>query len=97
MFDRLIPSSSDESETSRDGSLSTQREIHASVVGFVVGVVVAMLGAWELAGLFVFATLGSKLGSKYLGDIRREPWYALGFFLMGAAITMLSELLAIIS
>lgn len=80
-----IPDSSDESETERDGFLSTRREIHASVIGIVVGIAVAMTGSWELAGLFVFATLGTKLGSLDsvgLLEIRREPWYASGGFLV---------------
>ncbi|MDL0133574.1 hypothetical protein [Halobacterium salinarum] len=82
----ILPSSSNESETERDGFLSTRRELHASVVGLAVGVVTVMTGSWELAGLFVFATLGSKLGSKHLTDIRREPWYALGAFLAAVAV-----------
>jgi hypothetical protein len=83
----LVPRSSDESETARDGFLSTRREIHASVVGLAVGVTVALTGSLELAGLFVFSVLGAKLGSKHLGDLRREPWYALGAFLAGLAGT----------
>jgi hypothetical protein len=90
MLDWLIPSSSDESETRRDGLFSTRREIHASVVGLGVGVVVAVAGVWELGALFVFATLGSKLGSKHLGDIRREPWYALGAFLVPVLARLLT-------
>lgn len=86
----IIPSRSNESETERDGFLSTRRELHATVVGLAVGVVVVMTGSWELAGLFVFATLGSKLGSKHLTDIRREPWYALGAFLAAALLTVLA-------
>lgn len=81
----LIPDSSDESETDRDGFLSTRREIHASVIGLAVGVIVVMTGAWELAALFVFVALGVKLGSLRspgLVEIQREPWYALGWFLL---------------
>lgn len=78
----LIPDSTDESETERDGLLSSLREWHAAIVGLAVGVVVAMTGSWELAALFVFATLGSKLGTRHLEDVRREPWYALGSFLI---------------
>ncbi|WP_459191839.1 hypothetical protein [Halosimplex sp. J119] len=85
----LIPSSTDESETERDGPFSTLREIHAATVGLAVGVVVGLTGHIELAALFVFIALGAKLGSVGpLEDIRREPWYALGLFLVGLAITV---------
>lgn len=80
-----LPGSSDESETARDGFLSTRREIHASVIGLAVGLVVVFSGSWELAALFVFASLGAKLdGLRSAGftEIRREPWYALGAFLL---------------
>lgn len=81
----IIPDSSDESETERDGFLSTRREIHAAAIGLVVGIVVVMTSAWELAALFVFVALGAKLdGLRSAGilEIRREPWYALGAFLV---------------
>ncbi|QLH80969.1 hypothetical protein [Halosimplex pelagicum] len=83
----LIPSSTDESETERDGLFSTLREFHAAIVGLAVGVVVGLTGHYELAALFVFIALGAKFGSvKYLSDVRREPWYALGLFLVGLGI-----------
>jgi len=81
----LIPDSTDESETERDGFLSTRGEIHASAIGLAVGVVVVMTASWELAALFVFVALGAKLGSlrsKGLLEVKREPWYALGAFLV---------------
>ena len=81
----LIPDSSDESETDRDGFLSTRGEIHASVIGLAVGIVVVATGSWKLAALFVSVTLGVKLGSLQsagLSEIRREPWYALSAFLV---------------
>ncbi|WP_436924950.1 hypothetical protein [Halosimplex amylolyticum] len=79
----IIPRSTEESETARDGFLSTLREFHAAIIGLAVGVVVAMTGAWELAALFVFAALGAKLSQvEQLGDVRREPWYALGAMLV---------------
>jgi hypothetical protein len=80
-----LPDASDESETARDGFLSTRREIHASVLGLAVGLVVVFSGSWELAALFVFVALGAKLdGLRSAGilEIRREPWYALGAFLL---------------
>jgi len=91
MFD-LIPDSSDESETERDGFLSTRREIHATAIGLAVGVVVVMTNSWELAALFVFVTLGAKLGSlqsRGLLEVRREPWYALGAFLVPIVVRLL--------
>lgn len=82
----LIPDRRTESETARDGLLSTRREIHASVVGAAVGVVGAASGSVELLALFTLATLGAKLGSRHLGDIRKEPWYALGAMLLGLVV-----------
>ncbi|WP_136689366.1 hypothetical protein [Halorhabdus amylolytica] len=76
-----------EAATESNGFLSTRPEWHATVIGTAVGVVVAMTGSWELAGLFVFAALGAKLGSKHLGDLRREPWYGLGAFLAAVTVT----------
>jgi len=80
-----LPDSSDESETARDGFLSTRREVHASVIGLAVGLVVVFSGSWELAALFVFVALGAKLdGLRSAGilEVRREPWYALSAFLL---------------
>jgi len=88
VLDWLVPDSTDESETERDGVVLSLREWHASVVGLAVGVVTALTGSWELAGLFVFVALGAKLDSKHLTDIRREPWYALGFCLAGLVATL---------
>lgn len=82
----LIPDSRSEAETERDGFLSTLREYHAATIGLAVGVIVAATGSWELAGLFAFACLGAKLSAvSRLEDVRREPWYALGSFLVGLA------------
>jgi hypothetical protein len=81
----LIPSSTDEDETARDGVLSTLREWHALVIGLVVGAVVAATGAWEVAALFVSAALGAKLNTTAFAEIRREPWYALAGFASSAA------------
>ena len=86
----LIPDSTDESETERDGLFSTLREFHAAIVGLAVGVVVGLTGHYELAALFVFIALGAKFSStSRLKDVRREPWYALGLFLVGLGVTKL--------
>jgi len=73
----LIPDSTDEDETERDGILSTLREWHALIIGLVVGAIVAHVQAWELAALFVAAAMGTKLDTPATREIRREPWYAL--------------------
>lgn len=89
----IIPESADESETERDGFLSTRREIHAAIMGLAVGVAAALSGSYELAGLFVFATLGAKLGglkSTALAELRREPWYGLAAFLLGLVLTLVA-------
>lgn len=93
----IIPSSSDESETTRDGFLSTRREIHATVIGLTVGGVAAHTAAWELAALFVFVTLGAKLGgmtAPALAEIRREPWYALGGFTAAVLLVLAAPALS---
>jgi len=83
-------SAASEDETERDGLFSYRAEIHAAIVGLAVGLVVGMTGSWELASLFVFVALGAKLASvkhEKLRDIRREPWYALGTFVVGLALS----------
>lgn len=77
----LIPSSTDESETERNGFLSTRREIHAFVVGAAVGLITGLSGSYELGALFMFAVFGAKLDNKHLNDIQQEAWYALGAFI----------------
>jgi len=76
----LIPDSTDEDETERDGVLSTLTEWHALIIGLVVGGIVAHTQAWELGALFVAAAMGTKLDTPATKEIRREPWYALGGF-----------------
>lgn len=84
----LIPSSKDESETERNGFLSTRREIHAFVVGAAVGLITGLSGSYELGALFTFLVFGAKLDNKHLEDIQKEAWYALGSFLLTLCIGM---------
>lgn len=88
----LIPDSSDESETERDGAFSTRREIHATVLGLAVGLATGLTGSYELGGLFVFAVLGAKLGglkSDALAEIQSEPWYAAAGFVVTTVASLL--------
>lgn len=82
----IIPSSTEESETERDGILSTLDEYHALIIGLTVGLVVAVAGAWELGTLFIAAVLGTKLSKVPLTVVRKERWYALGGFLLSVLI-----------
>jgi hypothetical protein len=84
----LIPSSKEESETERNGFLSTRREIHAFVVGAAVGFITGLSGSYELGALFMFSVFGAKLDNKHLDDIQQEAWYALGSFLLTLCIGM---------
>lgn len=76
----MIPDSTDESDTERDGILSTLTEWHALIIGAAVGVAYLVTGSVELLALFTFGALGYKLGSDkgWLREIQREPHYALG-------------------
>jgi len=89
----IIPSSTEESETKRNGVLSTLDEWHALVIGLTVGLVVAAAGAWELGALFIAAVLGTKLSKVPLKTIRKERWYAMGGFLMSTLITLAAKYL----
>jgi hypothetical protein len=80
----IVPDSTEESETERDGLLSTLTEWHALVGGLVVGVVAAGAGSWELAVLWVTLCLGAKMPTRYTAELRREPPYALGGCAVGA-------------
>jgi len=84
MIQTIIPRSTDERETERNGVLSTLDEFHALIIGLVVGGVVILSGSWELAALFVAGVLGTKLSKVPLETVRKERWYALGGFAIGA-------------
>jgi hypothetical protein len=70
-----------ESDTERDGPLSSYREWHSLLIGAGVGFVSALNtgkdGAWLLLLLTGFAYGAKKIDIGPLADLRREPQYAL--------------------
>jgi len=76
----------------------TYRELHASVLGAVVGVLTGYahaLGRTSLAIAAAVAFVALALGVAAVGrrstglvTVRREPWYALAAFLAGGAATV---------
>mgnify|MGYP000542531654 CR=1 FL=1 len=80
-FSNLLPSGS-ESETERDGFLSSRAELHAVAVGFLAGVLLAVTRRIEVAALFGAVVFGTRKVRGHLKDARREAAYtALGFIL----------------
>ncbi|WP_137284812.1 hypothetical protein [Halorussus salinisoli] len=77
----------------------TYTEVHAVVLGAVVGVLVGYahgIGRTTVAVAFTTAFVGVALGIQYTGEIpaaqqtiRREPWYALAALLAGGVVGLL--------
>ncbi|MFT4921054.1 MAG: hypothetical protein ACI8XM_000247 [Haloarculaceae archaeon] len=84
----MIPEPGSESETSRDGVLSTLSEYHALILGLVVGYVALLTGAYGLLALTVAAALGAGAlaSTAATSEIRKEPWYTLGGLAIGAGV-----------
>jgi hypothetical protein len=80
-----------ESETSRDGPLSSYREWHSLLIGLGVGFVAALNSpkdsAWLLLLLVGFAYGARKVDVGALRHIRKEPQYALTAALISFLIT----------
>lgn len=90
-----------ESGTEYDGALSYAGEFHALALGLAVGFASIASGAPQVAAGVVLATLGlrgsghfaralAKIGKKTedataLGELRREPWYAVGGVVIGGS------------
>jgi hypothetical protein len=90
-----------ETGTDYNGALSYAGEFHALALGLAVGFASIASGAPQVAAGVVLATLGlrgsarfsralSKIGKKKenstaLGEMRREPWYAVGGVIIGMA------------
>ena len=70
-----------ESETPRDGILSSRAEWHAFGIGLSVGLIVAVVGGKEAAELFVvFAGIALGIAEVDVGQLKhvqKEPYYAL--------------------
>lgn len=73
-----------ETETDRDGFLSSRREVHAAVIGLGVGAFGALASRPEPVLVFVLVAIGVRAVPRgRLADVRREPWYAIGAALAG--------------
>jgi hypothetical protein len=91
-----VPDASTEAGTDRDGVLSYAGEWHALIVGLAAGFVALQTGFEMLLVVVAAAALGIEAGKragststvKALGEVRREPWYALGGLLVGAAAAL---------
>jgi hypothetical protein len=89
----VIPPVGTESETPRDGVLSTLTEYHALILGCVVGFVALLTGALWLLVVFVAGALGMEAGRRRgsssrvpaFGEVTKEPWYGLGGLVIGMA------------
>lgn len=88
----LIPPVGSEDETPRDGPFSTLTEWHAAILGAVAGGTALFTGQhWILAAVTAGAlgVAGKKRQGKdntvpAFGEIKKEPWYALGGMAAGA-------------
>jgi hypothetical protein len=80
-----------ESDTSRDGPLSSYREWHSLLIGAGVGFVAALNSpkdsAWILLLLVGFAYGARKIDVSALKHIRKEPQYALTAALLSFLVT----------
>lgn len=80
----------EESETDRNGFLSYHAESHAVGVGAGLGFSYGATGDKQYAGLLLSAAVAGLRGhrdgakSRVLNDVRQEPHYALGGFVLGA-------------
>lgn len=89
-----LPDAAEESGTDRDGVLSYAGEWHALFVGLAAGMVAILTGQYGLLLAVAAAALGieglARAGKirnvKAVGEIRREPWYALAGLVLGAVI-----------
>jgi len=94
-----LPDGPTEESTERDGLLSYAGEWHALLVGAGAGLAAAVTGTWVLVGVVATAALGLEVSrvmgttpkaGKALGEVRREPWYALGGVLLGTGAGLLA-------
>jgi len=81
-----------ESETPREGPLSSYAEWHSFLIGLAVGFITALVGgkdaAWTFIILSTIAFGGKKVNVGQLKHISNEPLYALGGSVLGFVITV---------
>jgi len=81
-----------ESETARDGFLSSNSEKHAAVIGLFVGMTMGLVGGRDAAWLFLVLA-GIGLGTRqsdvgHLEDVSKEPAYAFGAAMLSFLTTV---------
>lgn len=89
---RNAPDGAREQDTKRPGFLSYAGEWHALAVGLAAGLAAGTTGRWELAAAVVAVALGMQAGKvkgadpsvAMVGEVRSEPWYALGGVVIGS-------------
>ncbi|PSP38294.1 hypothetical protein BRC71_06365 [Halobacteriales archaeon QH_7_65_31] len=94
---RYAPDGAREGDTARGGFLSYAGEWHSLAVGLAAGFAAAATGRWELAaipvalafGLEAVKLPGADPSAPVVGEVRREPWYALGGDTIGVAVGLL--------
>lgn len=84
---------SDADGDSRTGFLSTYTEFHVSILGFAAGVGLSQVSTEAFIGL-IAAVVGIKGANKYADliteEVRDEPWYFIGFALLGFVFARLA-------
>ena len=80
--------------------LSTRAERHAAIVGLGAGFTAALTGRVELLAVVVAISIGVRAAPEpgKLRELRREPWYAIGFGLVGyASVTVAPKVVAAVA
>lgn len=93
-----LPDGASESDTARDGLLSYASEWHAAILGLGFGAAGGWLGQPEVAGVGIAVALGlgaaKRVSQTVAGELRREPWYAVGGVLLGYAPAVVLRLVS---
>lgn len=97
-----------EKGTEYDGFLSYAGEWHSLTLGLAVGVSSAIMRTPEVAATTALVALGYKSKDKMpnvgkkkekastVGEIRREPWYAVGGIIIGFVAGALASLTGVV-
>lgn len=88
----LKPQMKDYTDSGRKGILSTYEEIHAAVIGLMVGIAIPAAGLAEvLAALAGAGTIGSRVQrtvpKKYIEQAKRELPHLIGGVIVGWGVT----------
>lgn len=97
-----------ESDTKRDGFLSYAGEVHALTLGLAVGLASVITGTYLIAAAFILTSVGYKTANKLtggrgvltdtvVGEIRKEPWYAVGGVLISIGVGEVAQALGLLT